>query len=197
MSAFDHFVCRTAHDLAFDENVRHLANVVTEHVPRRYSQYFTNGAHLGFLGAGPLLKDILNKTEQMYTTRNNRNGPILKVFSGHDVNILGLLYALGADPELIKPPFWPDFGSNIVLEIFLDDLKVNLYYNLKPLRITTEATATAGDDVCSSNTESAIDENSQVPTLCNKNKEFKTSTTVNQLQEIYKRIELNRGFEEL
>jgi hypothetical protein len=37
--------------------------------------------------------------------------PSLAIFSGHDVNILGLLYGIGAtvvDPS--APPFWPDVG---------------------------------------------------------------------------------------
>ena len=57
---------------------------------------------------------------------------------------LGLLYALNPDPSLIAPPFWPDFGSNIIFEITENlnieqndspEYKANLYFNMEPLSI--------------------------------------------------------------
>ena len=59
---------------------------------------------------------------------------------------LGLLYALNSDPSLIAPPFWPDFGSNIIFEISENlsieqydspdsKYKANLYFNMEPLSI--------------------------------------------------------------
>jgi hypothetical protein len=115
--------------------------------------------------------------------KNSRLGTRVKVLSGHDVNILGLLYALDADPEFLRPPFWPDFGSNLVFELSLDELVINLYYNMQPLQV--QVSSRSLDITSNSNTSEQQCEQ--------KKKLLRTSISVTDLKEIYNNLERKSG----
>ncbi|CAE7729346.1 unnamed protein product, partial [Symbiodinium microadriaticum] len=93
--------------------------------------------------AGPLLLDVIQQTQAVLSDTSGRGfdvGPHLSVHSGHDVNLLGMLFALNA---VLDDGHWPSYGASLTFEIVekaretpreggstlcFDDLQVNLYY---------------------------------------------------------------------
>jgi len=164
MAAFDYFACRKAHGLAVSAELESLSDEVTEIVAKRFSLYFSNAEHLNQLTA-PLLRDLNASIARIVEHSNTaaQSSPGLVVFSGHDVNILGLLYAIEADKSVIRPPFWPDYGSNVIFEVVESTSQadsrshnrtekiynLNSYFNLKPIDILSGATSRRIKDVCS------------------------------------------------
>ena len=144
LAAFDYFACREAHNLPISGNLEKdipYGNLIKDHMARRVSMYLASGDEHIKLAVGPLLRDMKHSAHQIIAgvidenqqDEENRNINV-HIYSGHDVNILGLLYALDADPQIISPPFWPDYGSNLIVEI-LQEGSLNLYYETKPLKI--------------------------------------------------------------
>jgi hypothetical protein len=97
--------------------------------------------------------------------------PSVLIYSGHDVNLLGLLVALDASPVQNGASHWPDYGSTLVFELVRDKespgaqlvpgcgeeeeqqqqqeeagLRVNVYYNQEPLSIRLPATSNSNRD---------------------------------------------------
>ena len=188
LAAFDYFACRDAHNLPIphtldnnDTNASHYGNLIKEHMARRVSMYLASGGEHIRLVAGPLLRDMRHSTQQIIASADvdaevgNMNEPQdqknqsvnVHIYSGHDVNILGLLYALEADPQLVSPPFWPDYGSNVIIEV-LQQGKLNLYYETEPLKIRNR------------NVNSNSNSNSGVSSLSSLD-ESDTSTTVSSI----------------
>ena len=139
LAAFDYFACREAHNLPISDNLDNntaYGELVKEHMAKRVSLYLASGGEHVSLAAGPLLRDIKRSTDEIFTRSDigeNENVDV-HVYSGHDVNILALLYAIGADSKLVSPPFWPDYGSNVVVEVHQGG-SLKLYYELEPLKI--------------------------------------------------------------
>jgi hypothetical protein len=83
-----------------------------------------------------MIQDINDQIKEFDIKDCTINSPSLAVFSCHDVNILGLLYALKAN--MIKnATFWPYYGDTIILEHDASN-KINVYYNDKPLEMTDD-----------------------------------------------------------
>jgi len=58
----------------------------------------------------PLLDDFISALDQ--------SDARLTVFSGHDVNVLGLLFGLGLhSKEGVQAHYWPDYGATVLLEV--------------------------------------------------------------------------------
>jgi hypothetical protein len=106
--AFDFFQCRDKHSLPLIPALQDpaVALAINTHMAARFRLYFTHAEHIAQFIL-PLLRDI---RKSLFTRTN-----LLTVFSGHDVNVLGLIYGLGID-HLCPPNYWPDYGSTLLLE---------------------------------------------------------------------------------
>jgi len=106
-AAFDYFYCRREHSLPFLPRLegQEFASVIEQHMALRFGLYFTHPEHIA-LFVLPLLRDIQLALESK---------SLLTVFSGHDVNILGLLHGLGLS-DRFPQSYWPSFGSTVLLE---------------------------------------------------------------------------------
>ena len=100
-----------------------------QHVVDRYQLYNTDEAHLASFSV-PLLEAVLNsldqdKQQQHGLLDKQNSGPAVSVFSCHDTNLLGVLYALrklckysnlsaniGNIGDAIS---WPGFGMHSIL----------------------------------------------------------------------------------
>jgi len=129
MAALDYYACRRAHDINIHNDLIEYENIVKYHMTCRYNVYLTNHEMLGNF-ASPLIRNINEELNIMYKNDDNNKSPNITIFSGHDVNLLGLLYALKAD--IIKNNFWPDYGDTITFE-YNSNNNINVYYNDKPL----------------------------------------------------------------
>lgn len=129
MAAFDYFACRRAHDIKIYDDLVAYENIVKQHLINRYDVYLNHHEKFGNF-VFPMIQDIIKEFDikGKDCTINS-----LAVFSCHDVNILGLLYALKAN--MIKnATFWPYYGDTIILEHDASN-KINVYYNDKPLEM--------------------------------------------------------------
>mmetsp|Transcript_28513 Transcript_28513/g.27310 ORF Transcript_28513/g.27310 Transcript_28513/m.27310 type:complete len:430 (-) Transcript_28513:191-1480(-) len=167
LAAFDYFTCREAHNLPVHEGTEEYSAIVKSHLGLRYSHYYANMEHLAH-AAVPLLEDlersiISHKIQSNTEIRNHdlfpsNNGIFLNLFSGHDCNLLCLLYALKADivrnseskidlysQSDCSSIFWPDYGSSLVFEVsghnVLNEKEngegviITAYLDLKPLSL--------------------------------------------------------------
>jgi len=133
MAAFDYFACRRAHDIKIHDDLVAYENIVRQHLINRYDVYLNHHEKFGNF-VFPMIQDINDQIKEFDIKDCNINSPCLAVFSCHDVNILGLLYALKAN--MIKnATFWPYYGDTIILERDASN-KINVYYNDKPLEMT-------------------------------------------------------------
>jgi len=106
-AAFDYFYCRREHSLPVLPRLEgeRFADIIEHHVASRFGLYFSHPERIA-LFVHPLLRDIQRALDSK---------GLLTVFSGHDVNILGLLYGLGLSDRLPRN-YWPSFGSSILLQ---------------------------------------------------------------------------------
>jgi hypothetical protein len=63
--------------------------------------------------AGPLLRDVLDEIDAVVASRlaaplAQSHRPQVTIFSGHDVNLLGMLFALNA---VMDDNHWPSYGG--------------------------------------------------------------------------------------
>ena len=128
-----------------DEQLRRVA---VKPMLLRVVQQFTRAAR-GLLGAAASEAGAEGEGEAAPPDRSPR--PSVSVFSGHDVNLLGLLVALNASEVQGCRSHWPDYGASLVFELVHsqggvqrpgggheeeeegEDLVVNVYYNQQPL----------------------------------------------------------------
>ena len=135
MAAFDYFACRRAHDIKIHDDLVPYENIVKQHLINRYDVYLNHHEKFGNF-VFPMIQDINDQIKEFDIKDCTNNSPCLAVFSCHDVNILGLLYALKA--KMIKnATFWPYYGDTIILEHDASN-KINVYYNDKPLEMTID-----------------------------------------------------------
>jgi hypothetical protein len=140
LAAFDYFTCREAHNLPVLDGTEEYSDIVKAHLGLRYSHYYSDMEHLAH-AAVPLLEDLQrsitsHKTQPDTEMRDHESFPLknssidggvfLKLFSGHDCNILCLLYALKADivsnscskvdphSQVDSYKFWPDYGETLL-----------------------------------------------------------------------------------
>jgi Histidine phosphatase superfamily (branch 2) len=151
VEAADHFVCRTAHDLKLskfsdsehDDNVEQLLSAMTYkalgHLAWRFRQWYQNPQLLAAIAAPPL-REIAQQSARLVESssseqREHQHGlqqdpnkaNFLCLYSCHDVTLLALLYALGADfladdTSAVWREYWPEYASTLTLELVrLDD----------------------------------------------------------------------------
>jgi hypothetical protein len=84
---------------------------------RRALRYFCMTPALIFCShAAHLAHFSLPMLEWLRSHLTNPTNQHLAIFSGHDVNLLGLLYALGAYKTLHSNSYWPEVGSVLLFE---------------------------------------------------------------------------------
>jgi len=147
VEAADHFVCRTSHQLALskfsdfehDENVEQMLSAMTYkalgHLAWRFRQWYQNPQLLAAIAAPPL-REIAQQLEHLVSMSSatksssstaTANQNFLCIYSCHDVTLLSLLYALGADfladeESAVWREYWPAYASTLVIELVrLDD----------------------------------------------------------------------------
>ena len=165
LAAFDYFACRDAHNLSISEKLTKntpYSELVQNHMANRMAMYLRSGGEHIKLAAGPLLRDMKVSSQRIAKDagENQDDANIsVHIYSGHDVNILGLLYALEADPDLINPPFWPGYGSSVIVEV-LQQGNMNLYYETEPLKIRNikRMSSTISDEFISTISAHDLDE---------------------------------------
>lgn len=134
LAAFDYFVCREAHslpiDAAFSDDGIDYATLLTTHMCARYSHYLHDEQHLAEF-AGPLVADLVQQIDASLNDDNMH----FTLFSGHDVNLLALLYGLNLVNDGIGHAYWPGYGSTCVFQIEpaaeRNDAEVHVYIDLE------------------------------------------------------------------
>lgn len=119
--AFDYFKCRTEHSIPLVPELQdpHLATLIDNHMAARFHLYFTHDEHIAQF-IYPLLQDI---KKALFTDKK-----LLTVFSGHDVNVLGLLYGLKLS-NLLPSNYWPEYGSTVLLEADRNTKQILVWVN--------------------------------------------------------------------
>ncbi|KDO35780.1 hypothetical protein SPRG_18914 [Saprolegnia parasitica CBS 223.65] len=116
MKAADHFICRDAHALEYLPETKELAKPTIDHLSLRFQQYYTDPVILRLVATG-LVTELLDQMEQSMAGGATHVKEAIRIYSGHDVSLLALLYAL--DTSLVQP-FWPDYSAAVVLELHQD-----------------------------------------------------------------------------
>jgi hypothetical protein len=108
--ANDHFVCRNAHsvpllafsDLEGKENeveaemaLKSMATPVMSHLAWRFREWYSSPRLLASVSSPPL-REIMNQMLDAIDRSSDERRPFV-LYSCHDVTLLGLLYAIGAD----------------------------------------------------------------------------------------------------
>lgn len=112
-----------------------------QHTAWRFQQYYQDPLHMSQV-AGPLLRDIVSQLEQTFAngaserkssaTTTAANGltesgfekdpqPDVTIFSGHDVNLMALGYALGVGAAVrarTNTIWWPGYGSTLTFDAY-------------------------------------------------------------------------------
>lgn len=139
VEAADHFVCRTSHDLPLskfsdfehDGNAEQILASMTYkamgHLAWRFRKWYNNPQLLAAISAPPLreiaqqLEHLVRKSSSIQALQDP-DANFLCVYSCHDVTILSLLYALGADflsdeEGATWREYWPAYASTLVIEL--------------------------------------------------------------------------------
>ena len=136
MSALDYYTCRRGHGMTMDPSIAHLETQVYTHVCNRYSHYLTYPRYISNF-KGLLVNELI------HVIQNSKEKPFqLHMYSGHDINILGLLYVLNATiihPEYGTAYYWPDFGTTLALEI-VGEQDIRVYLNAEPCTLVRSDT---------------------------------------------------------
>ena len=131
VEAADHFVCRMAHgvqlaqfsdhenDPGIEETLAAMAHPTTTHLAWRFRQWYQNERLLAVIAA-PVLREVLDQVLTTLDLRVDERHPFV-IYSCHDITLLGLLYAIGADflgdDQRAGWRFWPQYGSTITFEL--------------------------------------------------------------------------------
>jgi hypothetical protein len=155
IDATDHFVCRTAHDVEFSKFSEHehdigaeqtlsaMAHQTLAHLAWRFRQWYQSHPLLAAI-ASPPLREIATMMEATTSLGELEKRPFV-VYSCHDVTILSLLYAIGAEflADELKGEwrFWPPYASTLVFELVRvredtgpDSHVVRVFLNGQPIR---------------------------------------------------------------
>jgi len=141
MCALDYFACRRGHNLPILETAKHMEGDVYAQLIDRFSLYFGDDVYrANFMTK--LLADlclVIDAADVPGTPQPFQ----LHVFSGHDINLLGLLFSLEAlcvqRPDVVTTyldfsAVWPDFATTLALEVD-DEGRIGLYMNCDPLLV--------------------------------------------------------------
>lgn len=118
MAISDYFACRRSHELDTKPELDQYAALAARHLCHRYSYYFADKEHLAHFSQ-PIVQDIVASIRAIQAATS----PHVVIFSCHDVNILGLLYALKAkllyNGKELNLDFWPGYGEIVCLLILM------------------------------------------------------------------------------
>mmetsp|Transcript_29569 Transcript_29569/g.49947 ORF Transcript_29569/g.49947 Transcript_29569/m.49947 type:complete len:459 (-) Transcript_29569:211-1587(-) len=168
MAALDYFSCRGAHELPVHPELdgSDIGHRMKEYVGSRFKLYYAD-EDFRRVAVLPMLKNVIVKefSRRLGLSRDaldkGDQSPTVVIYSGHDVNLLGLLVTLNASLVHSDSSHWPDYGASIVFELVYDggekasrdrggggdsdsdgvqepsaeDCAVNVYYNQQPLSI--------------------------------------------------------------
>ena len=107
VEAADHFICRAAHDLSlstfsdyeaqeeYEQTLQAMSYTTLAHLSWRFRKWYQHERLLAVIAAPPL-REITNQMMQTPHLSINARRPFV-LYSCHDITILGLLYAIGAD----------------------------------------------------------------------------------------------------
>lgn len=118
MAIFDYFVCRRQHSLLNTvlPALLPLETLVCDHIAHRYELYYTDTVQSAYF-CMPMLVDLDRSITKALTGEKTAS---LFVFSAHDVNILGLLFALqhpALAPGSSGSRYWPSYGTTLNFEV--------------------------------------------------------------------------------
>ena len=140
MSALDYFTCRRGHGMPLDPAIAHLEVPVYTHICNRYRHYLTYPRYIANF-TGLMVHELCS------IIADSRDKPFqLHIYSGHDINILGLLYVLGATiihPQYGTPYYWPDFGTTLALEV-CGDSDIRVFLNAEPCALVRSSSVAGG-----------------------------------------------------
>jgi len=156
VEAADHFVCRASHGVRFsrfsefenDSAAEKLLEAMEYqtilHLAWRFRQWYQYPPLLAEIAA-PVLREVIEEVKETTELELQDRRPFF-VYSCHDVTILALLYALGADfladDEKGNWRYWPEYGSTLIFELVRtkDEIGrtlhvVRVLLNGKPIRV--------------------------------------------------------------
>jgi hypothetical protein len=95
-------------------SLRPINPLLPSHLPS--STPYRDPVHLAHT-AVPLLLDLEKSLPTSKSSTGTGAGLTVTLFSGHDINILALLFALKADimtpPKADELKYWPDYGKSV------------------------------------------------------------------------------------
>jgi len=138
MAALDYFACRRSHDIIIHDDLLQYEDIVRRHMVSRYRVYLSHYEKFGHF-VSPMIVDV-NEQIKLYDKHDNSKSNSLSIFSCHDVNLLGLLYAIKAN-IINHPNFWPYYGDTLTFEYDNSD-KINVYYNDQLLQMSNDISKT-------------------------------------------------------
>ncbi|BFZ25679.1 hypothetical protein BsWGS_28718 [Bradybaena similaris] len=114
--ARDDLVARTAHGLAYPEELKPFKDLIEDHATTMLynamaGQYVAERDVVARLCAGPLMAAMIDESEKVI--RGDGSSYKLCLYSSHDSTMLGLLEVLG-----IYDNKWPPFAADIRLELY-------------------------------------------------------------------------------
>eukprot|EP00546_Thalassionema_frauenfeldii_P016927 CAMPEP_0178901082 /NCGR_PEP_ID=MMETSP0786-20121207/3820_1 /TAXON_ID=186022 /ORGANISM="Thalassionema frauenfeldii, Strain CCMP 1798" /LENGTH=282 /DNA_ID=CAMNT_0020572135 /DNA_START=683 /DNA_END=1531 /DNA_ORIENTATION=- len=131
VEATDHFVCRSSHGVRFsrfsefenDDSAEKLLEAMEYrtilHLAWRFRQWYQYPPLLAEIAA-PVLREVVEEMKETTDLTIQDRRPF-SLYSCHDVTILALLYALGADfladEEKGNWRYWPEYGSTLIFEL--------------------------------------------------------------------------------
>jgi len=134
LAIFDYYLCRRAHSLSTHDEIAGLESLVQQHVVNRYALYFADELHLAHFTL-PLLIDLRQSIIAASSPSSSFN--IMTIFSGHDVNILGLLYAFECKNIVEKTAYWPEYGCTLVFATSVSSQSVEIFLDQSLLPVAT------------------------------------------------------------
>jgi Histidine phosphatase superfamily (branch 2) len=107
-------------DEQIEQTLQAMSYQTITHLSWRFRQWYQHKRLLAAIAA-PVLREVVNQMKSVpYLTKNDQQRPFV-IYSCHDVTILGILYALGAeflaDDDCSDWRYWPPYGSSLVLEL--------------------------------------------------------------------------------
>lgn len=154
--AADHFVCRTAHGVKYtsldshdgitEVEMQELALPSLAHLSWRFRQWYNSPPLLAAIGAPPL-REIELQLKATPSVPAYERRPFT-IYSCHDVSLLALLYAIGANTVLDETNhYWPAYATTLAFELVKVDNRdssdsyiVRILLNGEPITVKSQRT---------------------------------------------------------
>ncbi|CAK4510260.1 unnamed protein product [Aphanomyces euteiches] len=115
MNAADYFVCRQAHGLDYITHTEPFAKETIDHLAFRFHHFYSNLPILRHVAA-TLADRVISEMQQ--TIESDDGVERVRIYSGHDVSVLALLYAT---ENIMDSSFWPDYSAAMTIELYQGD----------------------------------------------------------------------------